>query len=169
MAGYAQLDNELRAERTIDGMTSAVQSGQWVHRPRLGYLTADVPGGLQPDPDRAELIRLAFEIYAEGDLSAADVLRKVNSLGLKNRNNTSVSPQQFDKMLRNLAYKGTIRVPSWGLEATGQFELSSLKLCSRVYRTGYKAVAGRTESANRILPDPFLCESFYGVSPAVKA
>jgi site-specific DNA recombinase len=122
MAGYAQLDNELRAERTIDGMTSAVQSGQWVHRPPLGYVKANVPGGLEPDPERAELIRMAFEIYAQGDLSAAEVLRKVTSLGLKNHRNAPVSPQQFDKMLRNPIYTSTIRVPSWGLEVKGKFK-----------------------------------------------
>lgn len=72
-SAQAQLDNEIRAERTKDGMRFAIQSGKWVHRPPLGYLAADCPGGLKPDPDRAGLIRLAFETYSQGNLSAADV------------------------------------------------------------------------------------------------
>jgi site-specific DNA recombinase len=133
MSAQAQLDNELRAERTVDGMTSAVQSGEWVHRPPIGYIASDCPGGLRPDPDRAELVQLAFEIYAQGELSAAEVRRKVTALGLRNKRGTPVSPQQFDKMLKNPVYAGIIRIPSWGMEAKGRFEpLVTEELFSRV-------------------------------------
>ena len=133
MSAHAQLDNELRAERTIDGMTSAVQSGQWVHRPPLGYVSANCPGALAPDPDRASLVRLAFETYGEGTMSAADVIRKVTGLGLKNHKNGPVSAQHFDKMLKNPVYAGIIRIPSWGIEGRGKFEpLITEELFSRV-------------------------------------
>src|SRR4051812_10246452 len=98
-------------------MRSAIQSGDWVHRPPLGYISANCPGGLALDPDRANLIRLAFEIYAEGSLSAADILRKVTDLGLRTVKNAPVSAQSFDNLLSNPVYGGLIRIPSWGIEA----------------------------------------------------
>ena len=56
MSAYAQLDNELRAARTKEGMTAAVNAGNWVHRAPIGYINASVPGGLAKDPKRADLI-----------------------------------------------------------------------------------------------------------------
>src|SRR4051794_17426349 len=43
MSASAQLDNEIRAVRTREGMTAAVKAGSWVHPAPIGYINAAVP------------------------------------------------------------------------------------------------------------------------------
>lgn len=56
MSAYAQLDNELRAVRTKEGMTAAVNAGNWAHRAPIGYINASVPGGFGTQLEAAGLI-----------------------------------------------------------------------------------------------------------------
>ena len=44
MSASAQLDNEIKGERTTHGMQAAINAGKWVHRAPLGYVNADVQG-----------------------------------------------------------------------------------------------------------------------------
>lgn len=37
IAAFAELDNDLRAKRTIEGMQAAVSKGHWVHKVPIGY------------------------------------------------------------------------------------------------------------------------------------
>jgi DNA invertase Pin-like site-specific DNA recombinase len=154
MSAQAQLDNELRAERTKEGMAAAVDSGNWVHRPPLGYLSADVPGGLQIDPSRASLIRTAFEMYAAGLESATSILKAVTGLGLRNRNEKPLSPQSFDKLLKNPLYAGVISIPSWGIRVRGRFEpIIDEALFTRVSeRLQARRLPQRTSDVARLFP-----------------
>ena len=120
MSAYSQLENELRALRTKDGMMAAVQSGKWVHRAPLGYVNANVPGGLLKDPARADLICTAFELFVGGD-GKTEILKKVTDLGLRTQTNTELSIQSLDNLLRNPVYGGLISIPKWGLEVPGRF------------------------------------------------
>ena len=62
LAGLAQFDNDLRAERTVVGMKEAVSRGRWVWAAPLGYENSRdrVGPSLRPDPVRAPLIRTAL-------------------------------------------------------------------------------------------------------------
>jgi site-specific DNA recombinase len=116
-----QFDNEQRSDRTIAGMKTGLEAGKWMHKAPIGYLNASVAGGLVPDADRAELIRTAFALYAEG-MKKNDVLRKVTALGLTNpANGKPVSAQTFDKLLRNPLYAGWIK-SSWDIVRRGAFQ-----------------------------------------------
>jgi site-specific DNA recombinase len=125
LAAFATFDNRMRTEKTVAGMKAAQQAGRWVHRPPLGYMS--VPGArsteanLILDPERAPLLRKAFELYASGQYSKADVLTDVTILGLKDASGRSISPQTFDKLLRNPVYMGWITT-SWGIATRGLFE-----------------------------------------------
>src|SRR5262249_6438557 len=85
LAAAAQFDNDVRAERTRAGMRAAQELGRWTHQAPLGYLTGIRLGpSLVPDPDRAQLIRQAFERRADG-MNDVDVLRWLTSRGLRTR------------------------------------------------------------------------------------
>jgi site-specific DNA recombinase len=122
---YATFDNKTKAQRSIAGMKEAIESGLWVHRAPLGYINVspvdcEAPN-LLPDPQRAPLIRRAFEEYADGSFQKSQVLEHVTSLGLKDIAGRPVIAQSFDKMLRNPVYTGLI-VSSFGVRARGRFE-----------------------------------------------
>jgi len=59
----------MRADRVLAGMKAATAHGRWPFRAALGYLNGrDATGAavLIPDPDRADLVRQAFRMAAEG-------------------------------------------------------------------------------------------------------
>lgn len=117
MAAVAQLDNDVRAERTIAGMKAALAEGRWVFVPPLGYQrTIDSLGrvSIAPDPQRGPLIRRAFELVGSGLHTKREALRLVTNLGLRTLRARPVSPQTFQQMLRNPIYCGWLGVKSWG-------------------------------------------------------
>jgi site-specific DNA recombinase len=114
LAGIAQFDNDNRADRTRVGLKEAVSRGRFVWRPPLGYLP-----GMKHDAERAPLVRRAFELIANGSHGQNTVS---TTLGLTNRDGRPLSKQSVKQMLRNPAYAGIIRVPSWGVEQKGTFE-----------------------------------------------
>jgi site-specific DNA recombinase len=120
-SGQAQYDNDQRAKRTIDGMTTAIRAGKWCHKAPVGYLNASCPGGLLPDPQSAPQVRRAFELFASGEHTKVAVLERVTGLGLKTRAGKSLSAQTFDKLLRSPIYAGWI-ISRWGFTVRGKFE-----------------------------------------------
>ncbi len=123
LASFAQFDNDVRADRTKAGMAAALQAGRWTFQAPVGYLNARESGSsLIPDPERAPLIRQAFEEYAAGHATRQEILRRVNSLGLRTRRGAPLSAQSFNTMLRNPIYAGRIVVPTWHCSYQGDFE-----------------------------------------------
>jgi site-specific DNA recombinase len=146
LAAFAQFDNDVRAERTVAGMKEAQERGRWTFQAPLGYLTSKgISDGFSivPDPERAALVKKAFELYATGRYSKEELLRLVSNLGLRTRKGRSVSAQSFDKLLRNPLYAGWIVVRRWGEPKRGSFEpLVSEELFNCVQRV----ITGKTKS-----------------------
>ena len=117
MAAVAQLDNDVRSERTKAGMKAAIEAGRWTFHPPLGYVrVVDTMGhaSIVPDPERAPLIRRAFELCASGLHNKRAVLKAVTDLGLRTLRGNAVSPQTFQQMLRNRIYAAWLSVRTWG-------------------------------------------------------
>jgi site-specific DNA recombinase len=117
LAAFAHHDNRRRAEVTIAGMKAALSAGRWTFHPPIGYLQAFDAAGrrtIVPDPERAPLIRKAFELYATGLHSKAEVLKVITELGLRTRKGGKVSMQTFHQTLRKPIYAGWLTVKSWG-------------------------------------------------------
>ena len=124
-AAMNQLDNDVKADRTTVGMKAALDKGRWPFTAPLGYLNTSGKHGeptLKHDPERADLMRMAFELYATGLHTKRGVLKTVAGLGLKTRKRKNVSAQTFDKLLCNPIYAGWVSVPSWGARKKGNFE-----------------------------------------------
>jgi len=69
VAAFAQFDNDVRSERTTQGMKARLQKGGWTFQPPLGYLAKRDSIGNRtcvPDPEKAPNITHAFELYASG-------------------------------------------------------------------------------------------------------
>ncbi len=148
LAAFATFDNRMRTEKTVAGMKAAQEAGRWVHRPPLGYI--NVPGArsaepnLTPDPERSSLIRKAFELYASGRYSKADVLTEITILGLRDASGGAISAQNFDRLLRNPVYMGWIKT-SWGIARRGLFDpLVSEELFTAVQNVLFTRAAKRT-------------------------
>lgn len=109
------------SERVAYRMRAGAQAGRHLHLARLGYLNGKVNGvkNIVPDPQRAELVRKAFELVAEGR-TLANVLRIVTSLGLRSRAGQPLKKNTLSQMLRCRIYCGWVK--SGQVTARGTFE-----------------------------------------------
>src|SRR5262249_14052729 len=117
-------DNDVRSERTRGGMKAALELGRWTFLAPLGYLNAARSTGksLIPDPERASLVRRAFQEFATGQFTKDEVRKNVVALGLTTRRGKPVPSQTFDAMLRNRVYVGQVDVPDFNVSKRGDFE-----------------------------------------------
>jgi site-specific DNA recombinase len=110
------------SERVTYRMRSGAQSGRHLHLAMLGYLNGTMTNGVKnivPDPERAELVRKAFSLVADGHV-IAEVLRMVTALGLRSRNGLKLTKQTFSQMLHNRTYCGWVKQKE--IVARGAFE-----------------------------------------------
>lgn len=120
---FNQFDNDRKAERTRLGMQRAATIGRFPFKAPLGYLNVSSQNGanLIADPERAPMIQKAFDLYATGAETKASVMRTVTLLGLKTQAGRKLTPQTFEKLLRNPLYAGWIVIPTWNLRERGSF------------------------------------------------
>ena len=110
------------SERVTYRMRAGAQSGRHLHLAMLGYLNGTLSNGVKnlvPDPERAELVRKAFTLVADGN-GLTDVLRMVTALGLRSRSGHKLSKQSFSQMMRNRTYCGWVKQKD--IVARGAFE-----------------------------------------------
>jgi site-specific DNA recombinase len=135
-AGIAQLDNDVRAERTTVGMKAALERGRWTFGVPLGYRRIGGRGSsVDQDPERAPMVRKAFELLATGLFTKQEVLREITKLGLRTLSGKPVSGETFQQMVRNPLYAGLMQVKGWSdcAPQRGTFEaIVSSELFSRV-------------------------------------
>jgi site-specific DNA recombinase len=124
LAAFAQFDNDLRSDRTRAGMRAALELGRWTFLAPLGYMNAPRAMGksLIPDPERAPLVRRAFQDFATGRFTKEEIRKAAIALGLKTRRGQPVPSQSFDGVLPNRAYIAQIDVPDCGVSTRGDFE-----------------------------------------------
>jgi site-specific DNA recombinase len=108
-AGMAEFDNADRTDKTVTGMKSAIAAGRWPWKAPLGYLNAG-KAMLVPDPDRAPLIRMAFDLIASRGATSREA-----------RDTVKLTKQAFARLIHNPIYCGRIVAPKWGIEAAAAF------------------------------------------------
>ena len=138
LSAMAEFDNNVRAQRTAEGMRTRLLKGLWGWGAPLGYInTKDVTGEkiIIQDPDRAPVIRMIFEEFAKGVFTFKGISKKVNGLNMKSKHGKKISPQLVVKILRNPIYCGRIECPKWEIAVEGKHEpIVSVGLFSKVQK-----------------------------------
>jgi site-specific DNA recombinase len=95
LAAFAQFDNDVRSDRTRAGMRAALELGRWTFPAPLGYLNAPKWSGksLVHDPDRAELVKRAFEDLATGRYTKQEVIARATGTGLRSRKGLTIATE----------------------------------------------------------------------------
>ena len=122
MAVLAQFDNDLRSQRTKDGMKAALAHGRWMWFAPVGYLRGPTQTpSLVIDPILGPVVREIFQRTASGE--PKDSVRLwAAELGVTTRDGAPLHPQGFHRLLTNPLYKGLIVLPKWGVTKEGDFE-----------------------------------------------
>ena len=125
LAGFAQLDNEMKAERSAAGMRSALEIGRWTFHAPLGYLNdrdaADNPI-IIVDQQRGPLVQKAFQQFATGLYTQRQVREAAMQAGLRTLKGDKLSIQMFAYLLKNPFYTGWLTMRKWGFRKQGDFE-----------------------------------------------
>ncbi len=151
LAAFAQFDNDVRSDRRRAGMKAALELGRWVFLAPIGYINAPRALGksLMPDPERAPLVRRAFEEYATGRFTKQQLLQQVTARGLRNRRGQPLSSQASGMLLRNQLYAGIVDVAEY--EVRGGEGLRAA--CQRGHRLpGSGRLSGRIIQPLRLRP-----------------
>lgn len=109
-----QLDNEGKAEVTIDNMRSLALQGYWQHPPVVGYKISKIPndlGKLRPTlkPDEmAARVQRVLERFSQADITKAGLTRYAAEIGLRSRNDKILSEDSINRLLKNPVYAGYV-------------------------------------------------------------
>jgi len=104
---FAQYENDVKSERTINGMKHAILQGRWCWRAPLGYKQIRPDNGkplLHPDKD-APFVTEAFNLAATGLYKQTEIVKKIKQKGFKN-----ITEKILNRILRNPLYAGIIKV-----------------------------------------------------------
>lgn len=83
---YGHLDNEIRKDKSVNGMKEVIEKGYFPWNPPVGF--SNTNKGRAKDQkiivnEQGKLLRKAFEWKGYDQMSNADISRKLNTLGLK--------------------------------------------------------------------------------------
>lgn len=122
-ANIAQLDNDIRAERTKAGMAEALRQGRYIFRAPFGYQKIAGRGisTIVPDEYEGEVVKEIFSTIHSGFKSIEAVRSEVNRK-LKLDLRKPIIKSHFYKIITNPVYKGYIIVERMGLILKGSFE-----------------------------------------------
>ncbi len=119
LAATAQLDNEVRAERSRNGMVARVQQGLWVWAEPYGYKRDKKGGNIVPDPEIAPIVEMIFEEWVKGTYTFGGLAKLLAERGVKTRKLHTPTMQFVSNILRNPVYQGDIE--SFGAVQPGSF------------------------------------------------
>lgn len=99
----------------------------------VGYLDKGKAKPKEPDPQKAPLVKKAFELYATGQYNLETLIEEMHLLGLRNRRGGRVSMSGMSVLLNNPFYIGLIRIKRTGETYPGaHLPLISKSLFDRV-------------------------------------
>jgi site-specific DNA recombinase len=121
LAGFAQLDNDVRSERTKNGMRARFLAGLNNGPVPLGYLNQD--GYCIKDPATWDKVKNAWDLMATGKKSLREMAGIMNSWGLRQTikgKEFLFKSQAVSRIFNNIFYAGIMRSSRYPEEVQGQ-------------------------------------------------
>jgi len=110
LAGFAQFDNEVRAERSSSGAKRRIEEGGWPHMAPLGY--KNYKDSLQRptliQTEQASSISKWLKEYLKGGYTQFAMNDLAWNMGIRSKKGKRLSNQQTINMLRNPIYAGLV-------------------------------------------------------------
>ncbi len=122
LAGFAQLDNDIRSERSKNGMRARYLSGLIVsgYAP-MGYIKQ--AGFAVKDPKTWDKMVKAWDLMATGSKSLVEMAKIMNEWGLRwasSKKEYSIRPQTAQQIFRNKFYMGILSSITYKEEVKGK-------------------------------------------------
>ena len=94
------------SEEVRKGLAEKAAQGKWPHRAPVGYVNNTVTHNIEPDPEKAALIKRLFEEYATGEQSLEQLADIARGSGLFSRNSQVINKAGIHRILTNPIYYG---------------------------------------------------------------
>lgn len=122
LAGFAQLDNDIRSERSKNGLRARYLSGKLVtgHSP-LGYAVES--GYAVKDKESWDKMKTAWNLMATGTKSIREMTKIMNDWGLRENHRNRIymlRPTRVNVLLRNKFYMGYLSSRTYKEQIKGQ-------------------------------------------------
>ncbi len=122
LAGFAQLDNDIRSERSKNGLRARFLSGKVVSgQVPLGYVVQ--AGYAVKDPKTWDLMKKAWDLMATGTKSLEEMAKIMNGWGLREyyaKKEFLLRRQRVNVLFRNKFYTGLLSSKTYPEEIKGQ-------------------------------------------------
>lgn len=122
LAGFAQMDNDVRGERSRNGMRARFMSGLHNGSLPLGYLRQN--SYAVKDPETFSILKSAWELMETGTKSLSEMARFLDEQGVrekrKGHKETLIRRQTMSRIFRNKFYTGKVVSKKYGREVQGQ-------------------------------------------------
>ena len=121
LAGFAQLDNDIRSERAKNGLRARYLSGLISGKAPLGYIFQ--AGYAVKDPKTWDKVKRAWDLMATGTKSTREMAEIMNELGLKEihgKKEYNLRAQTTCRIFRNKFYCGILTSKTYPEEVKGQ-------------------------------------------------
>ncbi len=122
LAGFAQMDNDVRSERTKNGMKARFMSGLHSGYVPIGYLNQN--SYTIKDSETFEAMREGWDIMATGDKTLREMVGILSAKGIyggtKHGKRCVLRHQQLSRIFRNKFYAGYVVSKKYGREIRGQ-------------------------------------------------
>ncbi len=121
LAGFAQMDNDVRSERTRNGLRARFLAGIALGQAPLGYLNQN--GYAIKDPKTFDQIKAAWELMATGTKALSEMAAILNEQGMRENYRGKKCPirkQTLSRIFKNKFYTGLVVSRKYGLEVQGQ-------------------------------------------------
>ncbi len=147
---WAELDNNVRTERSKGGMYENLKKGIWQWQAPLGYYRPYKASNIVLEPSTAPFIKMLFEEYAKGTYTYKSLAEYLNKRGFPTKKGKGLCMQMVEKILKNPLYAG--RINTWDLDVKGNFEpiISDdlFQQCQKGYRKKYVKMNRSIQNSN---------------------
>ena len=156
LAGQAQFDNAIRAERSKGGMEQGIREGRWQWMAPIGYVNGKIDGkkNIVHDPRKGfvEALQTSWQLIDNG-CSVTEARQHVN-LRLEELGYKPVPMQTFSSMLSNKLYKGVVCAFGMEIQSRSIVPIAEPELFDRVQviLSGNKNAGSKYIKVNPLYP-----------------
>ncbi|HUD44502.1 MAG TPA: recombinase family protein, partial [Patescibacteria group bacterium] len=121
LACFAQMDNDVKSERTKNGLKARFLAGLTSGTPPMGYKSEN--GYAVKDPNTWDKVKEAWELMATGTKTLREMATLMNKWGIKQRFHNKemmIQPQTLSRIFRNKYYIGILTSSKYPEEVRGQ-------------------------------------------------
>ena len=125
LSAAAQFDNDVRSQRTTEGIRARLMKGLWATIAPWGYVnTKDKSGSkiIAPHPEKAPIVKMLFEQYATNKYAFKELAKMASKMGATSMHGGKMHKQLVAKIIANPIYYGRIVFQKLGVNVMGSHE-----------------------------------------------